>query len=314
MSVGTVGSEHARESDRTVGGRSVAAVIGRIGVWTKYLDRVPAVAAREFAELTESLGFGALWIPESTDSKEVFAHAAILLSGTDRIVIATGIANIWARDPIAMANGGRTLAEAYPSRFLLGMGVGHAPSVRDRGHAYMRPLQRMREYCDAMDAAPYAGPAVAVPRVLAALGPGMLRLAAARAAGAHPYFVPPEHTKLARELLGGDPILAVEQACILEPDPAVARKIARAHMGPSLLRENYKRSLRRLGWTDAQMSNGGSDELVDALVAWGDPSRIRERVAAHLKYGADHVALQVWTPDMRVLPRAQLERVAPGLQ
>lgn len=291
-------------------GREIATRIGHLGVWTKSLEYATASVGREFVRAVESLGFGALWIPESIGSKEVFTHSTLLLSGSDHVVIASGIANIWARDAAAMANGARALADAYPDRFLLGIGVGHAPSVQQRGHSYAHPLDRMREYCDAMDSAPYTGPRAAPPRVLAALGPQMLRLAADRGAGAHPYLVPIEHTRLARRVLGAGPLLAVEQGCVLETDAALARRIARRHLERPLRLANYRNNLWRLGWADVDISEGGSDRLVDALVAWGDESAIRERVDAHLGGGADHVCLQVLTEDLNALPRAQLERIA----
>ncbi len=274
--------------------REWAAHLGPLGVWTFQLDRLPASAARAFVRQVEALGFPALWIPESGASKELFAHASLLLGASERLVIASGIANIWARDAVAMANGARTLHEAYPDRFLLGLGVSHAPSVERRGHRYERPIEAMRAYLDAMDAAPFGVPSAApAPRLLAALGPRMLRLSVERSLGAHPYFVPVEHTAFARQHLGPGPLLAVEQAAVLATDPATARRIARAHMARYLQLDNYVNNLRRLGWGDADLSNGGSDRLVDAIVAWGDAAAVRHRVDAHHAAGADHVCLQV---------------------
>jgi len=187
----------------TEAAREWAKRLGTVGVWTFEAERMPAAAEREYARALESLGFKTLWIPESLGSKEAFAHASLLLAATKTLVVATGIANIWARDAVAMANGARALVDAYPDRFLLGLGVSHAPTVKTRGQSYARPLEYMRRYLDAMDAAPYTGPKVEAPRVLAALGPQMLRLSAERALGAHPYFVPVEHTSIARKELGG---------------------------------------------------------------------------------------------------------------
>lgn len=249
----------------------------------------------------ESLGFKTLWIPESLGSKEIFAHASILLAATDSLIVASGIANIWARDPVAMANGARTLQEAYGDRFLCGLGVSHKPAVQARGSTYDKPLAHMRAYLDAMDRAPFVGPNrkdPPPPRVLAALGPQMLRLAAERSLGAHPYFVPVEHTPVARAALGADPLLAVEQACTLETDPAKAREVARRHMKRYLELDNYANNLRRLGWGDADIGNGGSDTLVDAIVAWGEASAIAARADAHRRGGADHVCLQVLGDDV----------------
>jgi len=292
--------------------RDAAARIGRVGVWSFELERRTARDAQRFAAEIGALGYPTLWIPESLGSKEIFSHAALLLGGSDRIVIASGIANIWARDPVAMANGARTLVEAYPDRFLLGIGVSHAPVVDARGGSYRRPLEHMRGYLDAMDAAPFTGPNrkdPPPPRVIAALGPQMLKLAAERSLGAHPYFVPVEHTTLAREMMGPDALLAVEQAAVLETDPAKARETARKHMKRYLELDNYANNLRRLGWTDGDIGNGGSDRLVDAIVAWGDAARVAQRVAAHHAAGADHVCIQMLGDD----PARDLRAVAPAV-
>ena len=283
-------------------------------MWSFELERMTAADEGRLAQEVEALGFRALWIPESLGSKEVFAHAGILLAATKTLIVASGIANIWARDPVAMANGARTLQEAYADRFLCGIGVSHKPTIDARlGGGYERPLTRMRDYLDGMDKAPYVGPNrkdPPPPRVLAALGPRMLRLAAERSLGAHPYFVPVEHTAIARKELGPDPLLAVEQACTLEPDPARGRAVARRHMKRYLGLDNYANNLRRLGWTDTDLAGEGSDALVDAIVAWGEVSAIRARAEAHRTNGADHVCLQVLGDDLagqlRVIARALL--------
>ena len=239
--------------------REWAKRLGAVGVWTFEAERMPATAERDYARAVEALGFKALWIPESLGSKEAFAHAGLLLAATKTLIVVTGIANIWARDAVAMANGARALVDAYPDRFLLGLGVSHAPTVKTRGQRYARPLEHMRRYLDAMDAAPYTGPKLDAPRTLAALGPQMLRLSAERSLGAHPYFVPVEHTSFARKELGAEPLLAVEQAVTVSEDPAAARAIARRHMKRYLDLENYANNLRRLGWSDADIAVGGSD-------------------------------------------------------
>ena len=284
-------------------GRAVAARIGHVGVWTFQLDRMTVAEIRRASIAIEGAGAGALWIPESLVSKEAFAHATLLLDATERMPIATGIANIWARDAVAMQNGARTLADAHPGRFILGLGVSHEPVVRRRAGegAYSKPLTRMRTYLDAMDRARYAGPEPTkpAPRVLAALGPRMLELAAERTAGAHPYFVPVEHTPIARKALGEGPLLAVEQAVAFEDDPAKARDLARGHMAGYLRLENYANNLRRLGWSDGDIT-GPSDRLVDAIVAWGPFERIVDRVRAHLRGGADHVCVQPLGPDTKM--------------
>ena len=296
--------------------RKWAERLGRVGAWTFDIERLTASAARDYVRELERLGIGTLWIPESLGSKEVFAHAGLLLAATDRLVIATGIANIWARDATAMANGNRALCEAYPGRFLLGVGVSHAPVVRMRGASYEKPVEYMARYLDAMDKAPYTGAPPPEPpgRILAALGPRMLRLAAERGIGAHPYFVPVEHTTIARKALGTGPLLAVEQAAVLSTDPAAARATARKHMKRYLALDNYANNLKRIGWSDADLANEGSDKLVDAIVAWGDARAIRARVDAHLAAGADHVCLQVLRADITAHPLAEWRALAPSLR
>jgi len=277
------------------GGRRLAERIGRAGVWSFALQRLAAAdegaAAREY----ERLGFPSLWIPESLGSKEVFAHAALLLGATDRLVLATGIANIYARDPMAMANGAKALGEAYAGRFVLGIGVSHAPSVATRGSAYGKPIETMTAYLDAMAAAQYAAPEPEppVPLVLAALGPRMLELAAERTDGAHPYFVPVDHSPIARRHLGPEPFLGVEQAAVLTTDRAAGLRIARAFAKNYLALPNYANNLRRLGWSDEDVAGEGSERLVDAVIAIGDVDAIVARVRAHLEAGADHVCVQL---------------------
>ena len=289
--------------------RALASRLGRVGVWSMQPDKLPAAQGAELARAIEDLGFRTLWIPETAVSKDVFAHSALLLGATKRLIVATGIANIWARDPVAMRNGERALAEAYPGRFVLGLGVSHEPAVRRRGGTYEKPLEHMRAYLDAMDKARYAGPEPAepAPRVLAALGPKMLALAGERTAGAHPYFVPLKHTPFARKALGAGPLLAVEQAVVLETDVARAREIAREHMAGYLRLDNYANSLRRMGFGDDDIA-GPSDALVDAIVTHGDAAALVARVRAHLDGGADHVCVQVLNADplpvLRGLARA----------
>jgi probable F420-dependent oxidoreductase len=288
--------------------------IGRVGIWTFHLEQQPSARAREAAAEIESLGWGAIWIPEAL-GREAFTHAALLLGATRRIPIATGIANIWVRDPMAMAGAQRTLAEAYPDRFLLGIGVSHQPMVGMRGHDYAHPLRYMRAYLDAMDRAPFMAPAPPEPppRVIGALAPGMLRLSAERTWGAHPYLVPPEHTAKAREILGRGPLLAPEQGVILEKDPSVARTIARTQLAIYLGLDNYRNNFFRLGFTEADVAPPGSDRLVDAIVAWGDVDAIARRVKAHHDAGADHVCLQVFDPDLTALPLRQWRELASAL-
>lgn len=289
--------------------------LGRVGIWTSTLDSQPPGRAREAVAELEELGYGAVWVPEAV-GREAMANAAVLLGGGTRIVVATGIANIWARDAMAMSAGHKTLTAAFPGRFLLGIGVSHGPAVEGmRGHRYERPLATMRSYLDAMDAAVFlAAPPEEEPvRVLAALGPKMLGLAATRTAGAHPYLVPVDHTPLARQALGPDRLLCPEQAVVLETDPAEARRIARRHLRIYLDLPNYANNLRRFGFGDGDLADGGSDRLVDALVAWGDAETAARRVHDHLDAGADHVAVQVIEDDLRALPSAGWRELAGAL-
>ncbi|HSD48649.1 MAG TPA: TIGR03620 family F420-dependent LLM class oxidoreductase, partial [Actinomycetota bacterium] len=220
---------------------ALRSALGRVGVWSFALETQTAAEEREAAAQIESLGYPAIWIPESVTSREAFSHASWLLGSTERAVVATGIANVWARDPVAMANGWRMLTDAYPNRFLLGLGVSHSPSVSRRGGHYERPWGKMREYLDAMDRAASSAlePEAEPRRVLAALGPRMLELAAERALGAHPYFVPVEHTPGARSALGPEPCLAVEQTAVLSTDAEAARRIGRAFARHYLALPNY---------------------------------------------------------------------------
>ncbi|NUW40218.1 LLM class F420-dependent oxidoreductase [Nonomuraea rhodomycinica] len=267
--------------------------LGRVGVWNSSLSGQPASVGREVAAHIESLGYGALWIGETPTGKEALTHAAILLGATHRLTVATGIANIWARDAVAAANGANALSEASGGRFVLGLGVSHAPAVSARGHDYRRPVAAMTAYLDAMDATEYGGPLPEpAPRLLAALRTRMLELAARRAQGAHPYFVTPDHTARAREVLGADPVLAPEQTLVLDTDPERARGIARRFMSLYLGLPNYVNNLRELGWSEEDLAGGGSDALVDAVVVWGEPETVIERVQAHLDAGADHVCVQ----------------------
>jgi probable F420-dependent oxidoreductase len=281
------------------GGRRLAARMGRVGVWSFALQRLAAADEQAAARKIESLGFAATWIPESIGSKELFTHAGLLLSGTERLIIASGIANIYARDPMAMANAARALGEAYPGRFVLGIGVSHAPSVSTRGGSYGKPVETMRSYLDAMQAAAYTAPQAVepLPLVLAALGPRMLELAAERADGAHPYFVPVEHAVEARKRLGPEPFLGVEQTAVLTTDREAGLRVARAFAKTYLALPNYANNLRRLGWSDEDVAGEGSERLIDAVIAIGDVDAIARRVRDHLAAGADHVCVQIREED-----------------
>jgi len=290
--------------------------LGRVGLWTFQLDLQPASAARETAAELEELGYPTVWLPEAV-GREPFVNSALLLGATERMVVATGIVGIWGRDAMTMAAGQLSLGEAFDGRFLLGIGVSHQPMVDFvRGHQYDKPLTKMREYLEAMDRAIYMAPRPAEEprRVLAALGPKMLELAAAKALGAHPYFVPVEHTEMARGVLGDGPMLCPEQAVVLNTDADEARSAARLHMATYLTLPNYTNNLRRLGWTDDDLADGGSDKLVDAIVAWGDEDAILRRVRAHLDAGADHVCVQVLGANATALPIEEWRRLAEPLR
>ncbi|HTO53018.1 MAG TPA: TIGR03620 family F420-dependent LLM class oxidoreductase [Myxococcota bacterium] len=288
--------------------------LGKLGVWY-FTESLSASQAAEAAQRIESLGYGALWIPEAV-GRHPFAHASWLLANTSKLVLATGIANIYARDPAATAAAQKTLAEQSNGRFLLGLGVSHRPMVEGvRGHVYTSPVKTMRDYLDGMAKAPYMAPQPAEPppTVLAALGPQMLRLAAKRTQGAHPYFTTPEHTAFARKEIGPSAWLCVEQKVLLETDPAKARGLGRAAASIYLGLENYRNNWKRLGFSDADLSNGGSDRFIDATVAWGDVSAIAKRVRAHQDAGASHVCIQPINPNGVPLPDWKaLEALAPG--
>ncbi|WP_222720190.1 LLM class F420-dependent oxidoreductase [Actinomadura sp. HBU206391] len=287
--------------------------MGRVGVWTWTLGADSVAAEREAAAEIDGLGYGTLWIGESPRGKEALTHAAILLGTTRRLMVATGIANVWARDATAAANGANTLAEAFDGRFVLGLGVSHAPLVQPRGHDYGKPLDVMRSYLDAMDATEYEGHVPEPPpRMLAALRTKMLELSAERAEGAHTYFVTPLHTSRARAVLGDGPVLAPEQAFVLETDPTRAREVARRYMSFYLVLPNYLNNLRELGWEEDDLADGGSDALVDAIVVWGDEDAVAARVREHHEAGADHVCVQPLADDNRQVVD-HLRRLAPVL-
>jgi probable F420-dependent oxidoreductase len=288
--------------------------LGRVGLWTGALELQTADRVRVLVDVIEDLGWPTIWIPEAVN-RDAMVNAALILSTTERLHVATGIANIWARDPMATRAAHETLAEAWPDRFTLGLGVSHQPAVEGfRGHTYDKPFSHMKAYLEAMENALYVSPrAEDTSLVLAALGPKMLELAAERADGAHPYFVPVAHTAFARERLGPDAVLAPEQAVVLESDPGEARRIARHHMATYLNLPNYTNNLRRLGWGDDDLADGGSDALVDAIVAWGDEQTVLDRVAAHHDAGADHVAIQALPHQGVPVPTEEWERLAEAL-
>ncbi len=284
--------------------------LGRVGVWTFALDALGPRAIAEDVRSVEALGFPSLWIPEGGGSSDVLTSLSWLLGATERLTIASGIANITARAPEVLARGAAFLTEAYDARLVLGVGVGHEYTTERRGREWADPLERMRGYLDAMDEA--AGDRPSSPRVLAALGDGMLRLSAGRALGAHTYFVPPEHTAHARSVLGPEAVLAVEQGVMLTSDADEARRSGRAWTTHYLDLPNYARNWARLGFED-ELAGGGSDRLIDAALAWGDVDHVVARVRAHLDAGADHVCVQLILDDEADLGLAWFQELAPAL-
>ncbi len=272
--------------------------LGRLGVWT-WLEAYSATDCIALAQRLEQQGYGALWVPEAF-GRDPFVLLTLLARETTKLKLATGIANIYARDAMAMNAARLSLQEISGGRLILGLGVSHAEIVTPmRHHDYGKPVATMRHYVAAMNAASYAAPrpAASVPVILAALREKMLGLAAEVADGAHPYFVTPEHTARARAILGPDKLLAPEQKILLVKDASEARRLARQYMALYLGLQNYRNNLLWLGFTEGDLENGGSDRLVDAIVAWGDETAIRKRIEAHWANGADHVCIQPLRPD-----------------
>jgi len=285
--------------------------LGRIGLWTADFDLQPMSKAQEAIAQVEEMGYGAVWVPEAV-IREPFASTALLLSATKKLVLGTGIASLHARTAQTMQAGWKTLTEAFPDRFLLGIGVSHAPMVQGvhKGN-YDKPYSTMVEYLDAMDKGIFFGaaPTTAPQRVLAALGPKMLQLAAERGAGAHPYFTPVEHTAFARETMGANALLAPELAVVLETDAAKAREIARKYMTTYTRLPNYTNNLKRFGFTEDEITKQ-EDRLVDAIVAWGSMDTVVAAVKGHLDAGADHVCIQVLTDKPGTLPIREWQELA----
>jgi probable F420-dependent oxidoreductase len=279
--------------------------LGKIGVWSGQLRAIDLEAVAETAATIESLGYQALWIPGGIGG-DVLERCEAALASTSALVLAPGILNLWRHEAAEVAAATARLREEHGGRFLLGLGVSHARLI---GDAYVTPLARMVDYLDQLDA---AGQRPEV-RVLAALRRRMLELARDRAGGAHPYFVPPEHSEAARAILGPGPLLAPEQAVLLESDPAQARRLARGFCEHYLELPNYANNLRALGYADDDLTPPGSDRLVDAIVAWGDEATIASRVQAHLDAGADHVCIQVVGGDYTTVPLDAWRRLAPAL-
>ena len=289
--------------------------LGKLGVWY-FTDRVSAAEAANWARKIEALGYAALWIPE-TIGRHPFVHAGWLLSQTSQLIVGTGIASIYNRDPGASMAGAFSLAEQSQGRFILGLGVSHQPLVEDvRGNSYGKPLSTMRAYLARMKQSQYQSvpPTEPPPVLLAALGPRMLELSASQTQGALPYFVSPDHTRSARQILGKDAWLCVEQKVIFTRDGkqarAAARKVAQIYLGLP----NYRNNWQRMGFSAADFADGGSDRFIDATFAWGSEADIRDRIDAHLAAGASHVCIQPVHPEqgMGALDWDILEALAPS--
>lgn len=285
----------------------------RVGVWWT-TDARPISEVRDAAAELQELGYGSLFYGEAY-GKEAFTQAGALLGATTRLVVGTGIANIHARDALAAESGGRTLSALHPGRFVLGLGVSHAPLVANRAGHYAKPLETMRDYLRRMDEVPdRVEPGATRPaRLLAALGPKMLGLARDLADGAHPYLGTPEHTKIARDAIGTDRNLVVEQAAVLTTDRETWLERAHTHLNVYTGLPNYRNNWLRLGFDTDDMPRGGSDRLKQALVAWGGEEAIAAKVREHLDAGADHVVVQVLGDDVLADPRPDLRRLAGAL-
>jgi probable F420-dependent oxidoreductase len=288
--------------------------LGRLGLWTGALDALLPGEAREAVAELDAQGWGSLWFGEAY-GREAFTAAQLYLGASERIVVGTGIASIYGRDAVAAASAARTLNAVHPGRFVLGLGVSHAPLVeRMRGHSYGRPVRAMREYLEAIDRAPYlvAGSAELPPIVIAALGPRMLELSRERTQGAHPYLTTPEHTAKARQLLGPDRLLVVEQAVVLAESAETWRERAHAHLEIYTGLENYRHSWLRQGFAEEDFVRGGSERLKQALVTRGLDAA-SARVREHLEAGATSVLLQAIGAHPAEVPRADWARLAQAL-
>ena len=262
--------------------------LGRLGVWYP-IDRLDGAGIKRLLRKVEDLRYSTFWYPEAV-GYESLSIASFMLANSTRLIIGSSIANIYARDPFTARRGLRTLSSLYDDRFILGLGVSHAPMVERRGHVYDKPVPAMRRYLDGLYED--ASNAAEWPVVIAALGPLMLKLAAERAAGAVPYNVTPEHTREARAALGPDKLLAVEQKVCLQTDAAAARGLARRELHRYMAMTNYRNNWLHIGFTEADLSDGGSDRFIDAMVLWGDATTIARGLRTHLEAGADHVCIQ----------------------
>ena len=291
--------------------------LGRLGVWY-FTEGFSTQQAAEFATKVEELGYSALWIPE-TVGRHPFALASWLLANTSRLVVATGIANVYHREPGVTLSAQQTLAEQSDGRFLLGLGVSHKPLVEGlRGLKYGKPVETMSSYLERMDSSPYSGPAPkSKPKtVIAALGPKMLELASRSCDGAHPYFTSPDHTQMAREILGPDSLLCVEQKVVLETEPSTARSVARRAASMYLGLPNYRNNWLRMGLSEQDISGQGSDRFIDTTFAWGSVNALRARIQEHFDAGASHVCIQPISSSTEPgsFPWETLQALAPKVE
>ena len=290
--------------------------LGRLGVWA-LVNVMSAPDSAAFARRVESWGYGTLWVPEIT-ARDPLVVSAWLLANTSKLNVATGVVSIHSRDPYVAVNSQYALAEQSGGRFLLGLGVSHGPFVEGTlGHRYEKPAATMRHYLEMMPQMKYLGPQPPEnPKtVIGALGPKMLEVAAALADGVHPYNITPEHTAKSRSILGASKLLCPEQMVLLETDAATARAIGRKALALSFMLPNYRGNYLRLGFSKEDMDNGGSDRLIDAIVAWGDEKAIRERIQQHWDAGADHVCIQPLRREgatLSVQDQKILELLAPA--
>jgi probable F420-dependent oxidoreductase len=279
--------------------------LGRVGIWTTQLRAVDMDLVGDAATAVQDLGYGALWIPGGAGG-DVLERCEAALSATSSLMVATGILNVWRHDAAEVASVTARLQEGSDGRFVLALGISHQLLIGDE---YVAPLEKMSQFLDQLDGAGQP----AEDRLIAALRRRMLELARDRAAGSHPYFVPPEHTAVAREILGPGRMLAPEQTVVLETDPSTARETARRFAQRYLQLANYTNNLRALGYTDDDLAGTGSDRLIDAVVAWGDEAAIAARVQAHLDAGADHVCVQVIGVDPGEVPLGAWRALAPAV-
>ena len=266
------------------------------GVW-HFTDGMTSTESAEFAARVEALGYSALWVPDAI-GRDPFVNCATLLNATDDLIVATGIANIWVRHPNAMVQGALSLAELSGDRFLLGIGVSHKPSVQGvQGIPFEKPLATMVNYLDAMQQAGWRGPETDMPPVVvAALGPKMLELSRDASAGAHPYWTTPEHTAMAKEIMGDDALLCVEQKVCMTTDPEAGRAKGAEQLAIYSRLPNYRNSWKRMGFTEEQIASN-DPAFVDAVFAWGDADALQARVDAHYAAGATHVCIQPVHPS-----------------